>query len=188
MKRIHYVFFIVLVMLLLSACSAADNDTQKEPLNVIGDSNVESKSQPEESSAAIDEPQQTEREDSAGSETSRILIAYRDYRPQRCGNRKMAEWLEDSRLIRLYLAGRQFYIARLVDLKTHRKINSMCRIPGLVFPFQGYGTVYMIGGNDNENYNWQCLRQQTYLCYYRLSLYALPPLFHCKNNWPHGFS
>lgn len=38
MKRIHYVFFIVLA-LLLSGCSAADNDTQKEPSNVIGDSN-----------------------------------------------------------------------------------------------------------------------------------------------------
>lgn len=38
MKRIHYAFFIIMA-LLLSGCSVTDNDTQKEPSNVIGDSN-----------------------------------------------------------------------------------------------------------------------------------------------------
>lgn len=75
MKRIHYAFFIILA-LLLSGCSAADNDTQKELSNVIGNSNEESEPQPEESSAVIEKPQQTDNEDSVDNETRKILVAY----------------------------------------------------------------------------------------------------------------
>lgn len=57
MKRIRYVFFIVLVLLLLSACSVSE-------------------AQPEESTVATDEPQQTESKDSAEIETPKILVAY----------------------------------------------------------------------------------------------------------------
>lgn len=81
MKRIHYVFFIVLV-LLLSACTTTDRDLQKEPSNIVSDSvsqnsNVASESQPEESASfAPDESRQTESENSADSETQKILVAY----------------------------------------------------------------------------------------------------------------
>lgn len=76
MKRICYVCCIILVLFLLSACVAANSDTQKETSNVIGNSSAESEPQPGDASVATEKPQQTENENSADNEAPKILVAY----------------------------------------------------------------------------------------------------------------
>ena len=76
MRRIRYVSFIVLMLLLLSACSTVDSDTKKELSNVIGNSNTESKPQSEEMIVAVDESEQESEGNLTDSGTQKILIAY----------------------------------------------------------------------------------------------------------------
>lgn len=87
----------ILVLFLLSACVAANSDTQKEPSNVIGNSSVESETQLEDASVATEKTQQSENEDSADNEAPKILIAYFSFYKNRVFAMKL--YMADTRFL-----------------------------------------------------------------------------------------